>query len=391
MPSFPVDEFMAIQLNALTKKAKSSRSMSNNASALGHLCTRYIVYKRTVGDQALPPSPELQAIFDEGNAQEPRAIALIQSMGFNYERQQQLISFPEHEIRGYIDGVTVVNERGRNIVEWASEIKSVSAYYYPNLNHFSDLKNSNDNLFSKWYVQTQLAIYSISGDDPDACGVLWLKNKDCSLIKPINIPLDMECIDRSFKKAKLINLHIKNNTLPERVDWCKGICKRCECRLICQPEEAFMAIDKLDDPVFIDKLKRREMLEQAGKEFKELDKEVKEALRNKPELLAPPFRITGRPHGANGWRVLIDRFIDDEAAEAVRTVTTFNDDVVAVEMDEQTRLLTVIIKACENMDEITKVKDRIKSELGQPSDEEKKILQDCFKEQVRKIRKGQGE
>jgi hypothetical protein len=394
MPSFPVEDFMAVQLRQLESQQESRRSMSNNASAIGHLCARYIVYKRTVGDQALPPSPELQAIFNEGNDQEPRAVSLIRSMGFDFERQQQAIAFPEYEIRGFIDGVTVLKERNRNVAEWASEIKSVAAYYYPNLNNYRDLKNSEDNLFSKWYTQTQLAIYSISGDDPNACGVLWLKNKECSMVKPINIPIDFECIDRTFKRAKLINLHIKNNTLPERIDWYKGICRRCECRMICQPEEAFMAIEKTEDPAFIDKLKRREQLQQAGKEFKEIDKEVKDSLRYKSELLAPPFKITGKPHGSNGWRVFIDRFMDDESAEAVRVFTSIEDEpdtIKEVEMDEPTRLLTIAIKACKNMNDILKVKDRIKSTYDNPGNEMKKILQDCFKEQVRKIRKGQGE
>lgn len=391
MPEFPVKDFMAIQASSIERRCRSRRAMSNQASAIGHLCLRYVVYRRTVGEQSIPPSIELQAIFDEGNHQEDQAIAIIKEMGFGYEREQELIDFPEYQIKGRIDGVTVLRERGKVIGEWASEIKSTASYYYPKLNTVADLRDSNDNMFNKWYTQIQLAILSISGNDPDAHGILWLKNKDFRMVKPITIPIDFDRLNKAFTNAKLVNLHMKNNTLPGRIDYYRGICQRCDCRLICNPEEALKGIDTTNDPEFISKLMRWETLEQNGREFKVLDKEIKDAVRGKDRLLAPPFEIKGKTHGEKGWRSTITRIMDDESVEALKTfeVITQPTEVKSVdEIPEKLKLIVESILKCKTMESVQEVKDRIKSMSKKFDADDKQILAGHFRVQVLKIRKG---
>lgn len=322
MPSFPVAEFMETQIQKLADRARSHLAMSNNASALGHGCLRYLVYRRTIGDQAVPPTPEKQALFDEGKLQEDVAIDLIRRTGYRYERGQEMFGVADLEIRGQMEGIVIkLDDTGRQVGKWAAEIKKVEDWTFDSLNTWEQLLQSPWHF--RWLVQLQLAIYHVmSKEGWDDCGVLFLKHTSRAIVKPISVPFNLEVLNTAFERAKQINANIKAGTVPDRCEYTKGLCTFCEYAHICQPDEAFIkeAGENITDQEFIAKLERRAELEASGAEYRSLDKEVKTVLKGKPYAIAGPFRIQGKANKAGAWLCTIDRVMDAADAEAVKTI-----------------------------------------------------------------------
>lgn len=314
---FPVNEFLAQQEQELAGRIKTYQAMSNNVSAIGHPCLRYLVYKRTRGDEATPISPETQALFDEGISQEAVTIRKIIDLGYRYERGQESFGFKDLEIRGKMEGVAIKVSGGKVVGKWAAEIKKVNAYAWDKINVWEDLYDSMWHY--RWLVQLQLAIYHVASKEGfDDTGVLFLKNTEKNLVKPIAVPMQAKIIDETFAKAKAVNQHIKDGTEPDRCDYTIGACKFCEFAAMCCPDEQFLAGENITDQEFIAKLRRREQLYEGSKEYDRIDKDVKEVLRGKVFAVAGPFRISGKKSG-NGWKVEIERVLEDGAAEAIES------------------------------------------------------------------------
>jgi len=310
---FPVYEFLTQQEHELAARCRTYQAMSNNVSAIGHPCVRYLVYKRTRGEEAVPVSTDLQSLFDEGNAQEESTISKIKTLGYKYERSQESFGFKDLEIRGKIDGVAIKVVGGKIVGKWASEIKKVSAYAWDSINVWEDLlKNWWQ---AKYVTQLQLAILHVSTKEGfDDSGVFFLKHTEKNLVKPISMPMRQDIIDAAFDKARSVNAHMKSGTDPERCDYTLGICEKCEFNAICGPESQFLAGENITSQEFIGKLRRRETLHEESKEFDRLDKDIKETLRGKTYALAGPFRITGKEYG-KGWKVDIERVMSDDDME----------------------------------------------------------------------------
>lgn len=382
MPEFPVGEFKDQQTRKLAERSWVSNAKSNNASMVGHQCARFLVYKRTRGQEATPPSPELIALFEEGNTQEGEAIQIIRSLGYNYERSQEAFSIKDVEIGAKMDGVTYLRSGGKVVGKWASEIKSVNDYTFKALDHVSQLKNGH-HWHYRWLVQIQLAIYHVMEREGfDDTGVLWLKDKTRRYLKPINIPLDRAVLDETFAKCHVINRHLKAGTLPERIPYTDGICIHCDFKHICNPEEIFLAGEKLDDPSFIEKLKQREKLAASSKEYTALDKEIKTVLRNKQYAVAGPFVITGKKFGANGWKTEIERTMEDKDSETVDQLQQLSN------LSPITENHVKKIRECLTSVELRMIQADIKglAKDDKFSPDEKEILSECFVRKMRELK-----
>lgn len=382
MPEFPAGEFKDQQTRKLAERSWVGNAKSNNASMVGHQCARFLVYKRTRGSEAVPPSPELIALFEEGNTQEGEAIQIIRSLGYNYERSQESFSITDVDIGGRMDGVTYLRSGGKVFGKWASEIKSVNDYTFNALDHVSQLKNGH-HWHYRWLVQIELAIYHVMEREGfDDTGILWLKDKTRRLLKPINIPLDQEVLDGTFAKCHVINKHLKAGTLPERIPYTDGLCMQCDFKHICNPDEVFLAGEWLDDSKFIEKLKQREKLETASKEYTYLDKQIKTVLRNKQYAVAGPFVITGKKFGANGWKTEIERTMDDKDSETVDQLQQLSNLSPATENHVNK------IRECRTIAELRMIKADInglaKDNMFPP--EEKKILSTCFVIKIQELK-----
>lgn len=197
---------------------------SNRASELGHPCKRYLVLRRTAGKDASPPSPWLQAVFNEGRLHEQRIKADLMEMGFDPTSGER--SFPPnaYEITGHIDGAVTFHHDE----EWGDvglEIKSLNPNHYAQIarNPTADgLRQAGPDFIRKWYVQTQVYLF-LSGLDG---WVVIIKNKSSGEWCVIAVGIDLDFVQTYLDRAEEINAHVEGGTLPDYHDE-SAVCLRC--------------------------------------------------------------------------------------------------------------------------------------------------------------------
>jgi hypothetical protein len=240
---------------------------SNRASILGHPCLRHLVYQRTHWRERAMPDLTLLSIFEEGGVHEQAAIALLNRCGFRVTLQQRAFEYPEHEITGTIDGSLLLN--GASV---PFDIKSTSSGTWRSIATVDDLRGHAQYYVRSWYSQLQL--YMLLSNQPQS--LLLLKDKQTGLLKQLALALDYHHCEELIQKADQINAHVRERTIPDRMPYDEGICGRCDFFHICLPDEALRSGATLvDDAAFQAKLERRAALEQAAKEFAQLDEAVK--------------------------------------------------------------------------------------------------------------------
>lgn len=270
-------------IEAKKRKIKQWPVRSNRASTLGHPCLRYLVYERTRQDKILH-DVKTQFLFDEGNLHERAVIRELEEAGFTIIEQQRPFEWKKYEITGHIDG-KILN--GKEVIPF--EVKSMSEWAWKSINSIDDMKNSKT-IYMKLYP-AQLNLYLIM--DEKESGIFILKNKQTGFLKQIEVKLDYEYTEELIKKAERVNECVANNTLPERIPFDAGACENCGYAHICLPTHEHKGI-LVDDPELEVKLERRAQLKELVDEYNELDKEIREKVKEISELIVGQWRITGK-------------------------------------------------------------------------------------------------
>lgn len=273
---------------AKAKKRYVSSAPSNYASLLGDPCLRYLVYMRTHGHERSLYEVGLQYIFDEGKTHERALLKEIQDeLGFDIRAQQKGWPLNPEHISGRIDGEINL---GNNL--WVPlEIKSISHYAFlklPDKDHLMELVNSKKRWERHYPAQIQLYLYFTNSEE----GMMVFKDKLTGRIKQFNVTLDYEYTDSLLDKAKLIEDHIKKQTLPDRTEE-NSLHEGCDFYHICLPETIHEGT-MVDDPDLEAKLDRRGELKPIVSEYEELDKEIKEGVKNKPETVCGNWILKGK-------------------------------------------------------------------------------------------------
>lgn len=259
---------------------------SNRASSLGDPCLRKLVYERTHWDQKALPDVNLQYIFDEGNLQEQAVIRDLMDAGFVITEQQRAYDWKKYNITGRIDGKISMN--GEKPAPF--EIKSMSPFIWDKINTVEDLINAKQPWLKKYPAQMQ--VYLLLSEEEQ--GVLILKNKTTGRLKQIEIILDYVFAESLLKIAEAVNKHIADNLLPDRIEFDDAICSKCNFAHICLPDIDFKGAEFLDSDELEIKLNRREELKPVVDEYNELDKEIKETVKEKPKVVIGNWLIEGK-------------------------------------------------------------------------------------------------
>ena len=243
---------------------------SNRASQLADECERRLVYYRTSWDKQIIPDVGLQYIFDEGNNQEEAVLNDLRNAGFSVTEQQRPFTWPEHQITGTIDARV-----GLNGNRFPVEIKSMNPHIFDNMDKVEDLKKYP---WTSKYLG-QILIYLLLGNSEE--GLLILKNKTSGRLKQMEIRLAdyLDLAEELIQKADRINQHIKNGTLPPKINVFK-VCSDCPFQAICLPEVLSKGgIEFIDNEALEKSLNRRLELAPLTKEYATIDKQVKEELK----------------------------------------------------------------------------------------------------------------
>ncbi len=266
---------------------------ANRAGELGHPCERYLVYLRTRGMERPLHDVGLQFIFDDGNIHEASVLRDLQDAGITIIEQQRGFEWKKYQITGRIDGKIRDDE---NIIP--IEIKSFNDWNWKAINSVEDMFKSKATYMKKY--PAQLTLYLIMDEKEE--GLFILKNKVNGLLKQIPITLDYAYAESLIQKAERINVHVQTGTLPDRIPYDDNISGQCPFSHICLPDVTHEAT-LLDDPELEIKLDRRAELKEAKDEFENLDKEIKEAVKEKPNIVIGQWNISGKWIEKKGFTV----------------------------------------------------------------------------------------
>jgi len=278
--------FIAEKVNEhLTNQIRQSAVHSNRASQIGHECTRYLVYERTRWQEKPLYDVGLQKIFSAGNLYERDTIQLLTDSGFVIEQQQRDYHMKGENISAHIDGKIMLNGAFKPF-----EAKSMSPFVYASVNCLNDMKNHKYNHVRRYPAQLQIYLFLAESEE----GVWILRDRNNYDLKDIEVTLDYEYAEALLQKAKEIEGHIAAETLPDRVDYDDEGCGKCPYIHICLPEADRKGIDLIDDPELIERIDRWFELKPDKKEFDDLDKIIKKAIKGKASAIVGGYHITGK-------------------------------------------------------------------------------------------------
>jgi len=315
----------------IVRKHKEYPVNSNRASALGHECLRYLYYMRTAHTDKELPDPGLLEIFREGDDQERTTVRLLQEFGdYDLIEQWRELTMPKFNITGHIDGkILPINRSDPN---WpvkdadgqaqpvACEIKSMSPHIWASINSLDDMKNSQYPWVRGYIIQLQLYM-EMTGEE---LGVFLLKDKTAARIKDIWMPKDPTIVSEAIFKASAIEEAIVVKVAPDRAEGSQ--CRRCGFLTTCMPSIVNPnAGEIIESEELLELLERRHSLEAAGREFEQVDRQIKKMLEGQERLLVcgdyviSGQRVDRKEHAVAGgsyWKRSID-FIGEVGHEPV--------------------------------------------------------------------------
>lgn len=288
----------------LTSKIKQWPVRSNRASEIGHPCQRYLVYQRTLWEKKALHDVGLQFIFNEGNLHEDAVLRLLTDAGIQFVEQQRSYEWKEYQITGHIDCKVVDN--GLVI---PTEIKSLNQWNFESISAEDGIQDmlAHRSIYMRKYP-AQLMLYILM--DNKELGQFILKEKSTGQLKQIILDLNKEIeflldgkedkcsgfeyAELLLQRAEAVNQHVADGTLPDRISWLIGACEHCSYAHICTPTPDREATLR-DDPVLEKLLIRRAELQPSHSEYNKVDKQVKAAIAEIPEMVVGDWHIKG------GW------------------------------------------------------------------------------------------
>ena len=247
---------------------------SNRASVLGHPCDRYLVYMWTHWDKMELPEVDRQFIFDGGNMIEQMARRELEDAGFRVSNQGRDFKDPKYKLTGHVDCFVGPQEDHR--ANYPCEIKGISPFDFDKINSIEDMTKSEKTWVKAYPAQGMLYLFLANKEE----GLFYIKNKLTYKPKEIWFKLDYDYVEWLLKRCENTNKHVDKGTLPDRLNDYKS-CKNCQARHFCRPDIVFgEGIGFLDSEEIRILLNRRGELHQSAKEFKAIDTELKEGLKN---------------------------------------------------------------------------------------------------------------
>lgn len=283
-------------------KIKLYPTHTNRASELGHVCERYLVFKRTRWQEAILHTVDLQFVFDDGEVHEQAVIREMQDAGFQIIEQQRAYEWKEYQITGHVDGLVVIDGK-----PYPFDVKSMSTFIFRTISTADDLLRGKYSYLRKYPAQIQL--YQLMGNKEN--GLFILKDKANGKLKELWMPLDLEYCESLIQKAERINAHVVAGTVPEPIPWDERTCGSCQFAHICLPEARREALDLTDDPDLEAQLKRRSELDPLRREYDEIDELIKSKVHERPKVVVGDYLITGKYIEPKGrpkyWKATIQK------------------------------------------------------------------------------------
>jgi CRISPR/Cas system-associated exonuclease Cas4 (RecB family) len=167
----------------------------------------------------------------------------------------------------------IYDENGKPVNLGPVEIKSIDPNKFKTINKIEDFQKS---YWMKPY-EGQLSVYMF-GSNFEQGAFLLVNKTNWWDYKILPYQLDMSFMQRLLNTAKLVNSFVQTKQYPDRIDD-KNECKNCPFKTFCLPDECSDLIELVDSEELTQLLEQRDSLQEASKEYDEIDKTIKEMLQ----------------------------------------------------------------------------------------------------------------
>ncbi len=246
-----IPDFVSKLKDTLIKGDMRMPCYTNRASSIGYYvpeldgCLRRGVYERTHWQEKEPYNVDTLLRFREGNNQEQILLRDFAEAGIQIIEQQSSFLWEKYQISGHLDGVVIIEEKSIPV-----EFKSMAPSIFMIMKTFQDFYKKP---WTKAYL-AQIQIYMLFKNIDSA--IFFIKDKSSGDIRQINVELDYNLAESCIKTAEIINKHIENKTLPDRISNIDK-CSECQFKLTCLPDMRFgVPLKIVDDPEYESKIDR---------------------------------------------------------------------------------------------------------------------------------------
>jgi len=279
------------------KRIKSWPHYSNRASEAGHPCIRFLVLSRLKPEFKALHDVNLQRIFDEGNLHEKAVLRELEEAGFQVVEQQRSFEWKKFQLTGHIDGKIKIDGKLIPI-----DIKSCSPNIFPTIEKASpeEMLTSKYTWIRKYPAQILLYMLMDGAEE----GIILFKDKSSGrkCQKNFNLNDHLEYTESILKKLEIVNSYVEKGEIPDTEQ--SDECRRCDfAKTVCFPGQDYgPGFDIYSDEEIEAKLIRREELKQYSKEYKELDKEIKDQFKGKNAVVGE-FLIESKEYERKNYNV----------------------------------------------------------------------------------------
>lgn len=302
MPKTELQKFAEQYQENRIKRAQEKikhRPRSNHWASTIKGCVRRGVYEWTHWDQKKLHDPVLQLRFDEGNNQEDivRREFELEAPSLGFEVVERGVSLSKdftkaHRIVGKLD-FKLKSKKTRKL--YAAEVKSMQSFIFDKIEKMTDeelIKHLKEDPFLVgYYNQLQNYLY---GSELMREGLFIFKSLD-GRTRLLVVPFDDKAVEEIIKNVEVMNKHLDEKTLPDRIDFDPDVCGKCPFAHICVPDVINRTkLEFKDDKVLEQMLDERGRLWDDHKRAKALDDMIKKKLREHPLAVVGQWTITGK-------------------------------------------------------------------------------------------------
>ena len=273
---------------------------NNRASEIGHECLRYLVLNRTKWNEKTLPSTDLMFIFDEGNLHEGSVIRALEDSGIEVFEQQNNFLMEDCQISGHIDAKVRIDGEVIPI-----EIKSASPFMYESFDSINDLLNCKYQYARKYVAQFQIYLHMCKA----SYGYFIFKNKVNGQLKEIRLDKDDSVVAGLIKKAKEVNKHVEEKTLPPcTLDY--DLCEQCSFKHICgvKHQSETKEIEIKDNHQIEADMSKMFELKDSHKEYEKLNKKLKSLFKGIEKQIIGSVLVTGEEVARKGFTVAASKY-----------------------------------------------------------------------------------
>jgi hypothetical protein len=278
---------------------RSARPQSPHASVYAsayRACDRRMAYDLTRPHDLPAYEADTLARFRRGDDRERDLLADLARIGrdadhpFTVIGQQERFVLRDHKARAAIVGKVDARLDLGNGVHAPIEVKAWAPTTVDRVSTFADL-------FANPWTHAgayQLLAYLLGSGE--RYGFLLLDRSGLPKLLPVELEPHLDRVEAFLSKAERVLDHVEAGTLPDYLAGEPDECMRCPWYgAVCNPPiEGGDVAAVLIDPVLESALERREAIKKLGKEYADLDDEIKKRLRGVTRAVVGKFAISGR-------------------------------------------------------------------------------------------------